>query len=56
MSYAVQATDYLDEENWQPATTVLSQTDEGAYWLVTVRDTLPLEQHPHRFMRLQVTH
>ena len=56
VSYAVQATDYLDEENWQPATTVLSQTDEGAYWLVTVRDTLPLEQHPHRFMRLQVTH
>ena len=56
VTYSVQATDSLDGDNWQPAFTVLSQTDEGAYWLETVQDTLPLEQHPHRFMRLRVTH
>jgi hypothetical protein len=52
----VQATDALDGENWQAATTVISQSDEGSYWQITVRDTVPLAVRPHRFMRLQVTH
>ena len=40
---------------WTPATTVTSQSDQGTYTLVTVRDTVPLAGHPHRFMRLQVS-
>ena len=52
--YTVQAADSLDSDNWQPATTVLSLTDEGTYWLLTVRNTVPLAENPHRFLRLQV--
>ena len=55
MTYAVQAGDSLTDENWNPATTVLSQPDEGSYWLVTVRDNVPYAENPHRFMRLLVT-
>ena len=40
---------------WEPVTTVTSQSDQGTYTLVTVRDTVPLAGHPHRFMRLQVS-
>ena len=56
VTYSAQSADSLDSNSWVPATTVLSQTDEGTYWLVTVRDTVPLAAHPHRFMRLRVTH
>jgi len=55
VTYAVQAGDSLTDDNWNPATTVLSQSDEGSYWLVTVRDNVPYAGNPHRFMRLQVS-
>ena len=54
VTYTVQATDSLTSGAWLPATMVLGQSDEGTYWNITVRDTVPLGQHPHRFMRLQV--
>jgi len=56
VTYAVETTDSLDADNWQPATKVISQSDHDGYWKITVRDTAPMEQHPHRFMRLRVTH
>ena len=54
VTYTVQAADSLDGETWAPATTVLSQTDQGDHWLVTVRDTVPYAGLARRFMRLQV--
>ena len=56
VTYTVRATDSLTANSWITATTVLSQIDEGGYWLVTVRDTVPYAGHSSRFMRLQVTH
>jgi hypothetical protein len=55
VTYTVQASDSLTGNSWNPATTVTSQTDQGTYWLVTVRDTVPSAGHPLRFMRLQVS-
>ena len=52
--YTVQSTDSLIDI-WTPATTVTSQSDQGTYTLVTVRDTVPSSGNPHRFMRLQVS-
>ncbi|MEI7910890.1 MAG: cadherin-like beta sandwich domain-containing protein [Verrucomicrobiota bacterium] len=54
VTYTVQAADSLGSGAWTPAATVLSQTDQGAYWLVTVRDNVPYATHPQRYMRLQV--
>ena len=56
VSYVAQATDSLTGNNWTPATALISQTDEGTYWLVTVRDTVPYAGYPYRFMRLLVSH
>ncbi|MEI7911860.1 MAG: cadherin-like beta sandwich domain-containing protein [Verrucomicrobiota bacterium] len=53
VTYTVQAADSLSGA-WTPAATVLSQTDQGAYWLVTVRDNVPYATHLQRYMRLQV--
>ena len=55
VTYAVQACDSLTDNNWNPATTVASQSDEGSYWLVTVRDNVPYAGIPNRFMLLRVT-
>ena len=52
--YTVQASDSLTANGWSPATTVLSQKDEGDYWLVTVQDTVPQVGHSCRFMCLRV--
>ena len=54
VTYTVQAADDLTVNAWAPATSVVSQTDQGDHWLVTVRDTVPYASHPQRFMRLQV--
>ena len=54
VTYTVQAAGDLTEGTWAPATTVLSQTDQGDHWLVTVRDTVPYAGQARRFMRLQV--
>lgn len=54
VTYTVQADDSLTFDNWITVTTVLSQTDEGSHWLVTVQDSVPQAGHPTRFMRLQV--
>jgi hypothetical protein len=52
----VQVGDSLIGNNWSTASTVVSQTDAGNFWLVTVRDTVTMAGHPARFMRLQVSH
>ena len=52
--YTVQASDSLMDDDWTTVTTVLSQTDEGSHWFVTVRDSVPKAEHPTRFMRLKV--
>jgi len=54
LTYTVQASDTLADDNWGEAATVVSQTDEGDHWLVTVRDSVPQAGHPTRFMRLKV--
>jgi len=53
-TYTVQSSDSLTG-TWATATTVTSQSDQGTYTLVTVRDTVPSSGHPQRFMRLQVS-
>ena len=55
MAYTVQAADSLNSNSWTPATTVTSQSDQGTYTLVTVRDTVPLAGHRYRFMRMLVS-
>ena len=54
VTYTVQAGDSLTIDSWTTVTSVLSQTDEGSHWLVTVRDSVPQAGHPKRFMRLKV--
>jgi len=54
VTYTVQAADALTGNAWAPATTVVSQTDGGSYWLVTVRDSVPYAGQSRRFMRLWV--
>ncbi|MCU0842526.1 MAG: hypothetical protein MUC79_12520 [Thiobacillaceae bacterium] len=54
MTYTVQVAAELSATEWNEATTVVSQTDEGDYWLVTVRDNVIQADHPKRFMRLKV--
>ena len=54
VTYTVLASDTLSGNDWSEATSVISQTDEGDYWLVTVCDTVPQAGHPTRFMRLKV--
>ena len=56
LTYTVQAGDSIGEGSWTLAPTVVEQTDAGDYWLVTVRDNVPIAGHPRRFMRLQVDH
>ena len=53
-TYTVQAVDDLTANVWAQATSVVSQTDQGDHWLVTVRDTVPYTEQAQRFMRLQV--
>ena len=59
VTYTVQVSDSLTDNDWSPAATVLTQTDPtpggGTYWLVTVQDTVPLTNNPVRFMRLRVS-
>lgn len=54
ITYSVQANDLPGANNWGPANLVISQSDQGEYWLVTVRDSVPAAEYPHRFMRLSV--
>jgi len=54
VTYTVMAGNDLSVSSWSEATTMLSQTDEGDYWLVTVRDNVTQTGHPTRFMRLKV--
>ncbi|MEI6675861.1 MAG: cadherin-like beta sandwich domain-containing protein [Verrucomicrobiota bacterium] len=55
VTYTVQAADDLTGNSWGPATIVLSQTDEGDHWLVTIRDNVPYAGQSQRFMRLQLS-
>jgi hypothetical protein len=41
--------------SWSPATAVLSEIDQGDWWLVTVQDKVPISESPSRFMRLKVS-
>lgn len=54
VTYTVQVAEDLTGNAWTPATTVVSQTDQGDHWLVTMRDTVPYAGQAQRFMRLQV--
>ena len=54
VTYTVQATGFLVGNSWLPATTVVSETDGGSFWLVTVRDNVTYAG-TQRFMRLQVS-
>ncbi|MEI6655776.1 MAG: cadherin-like beta sandwich domain-containing protein, partial [Verrucomicrobiota bacterium] len=54
VTYTVQVADDLTGNAWTPATTVVSQTDQGDHWRVTVRDSVPYAGQARRFMRLQV--
>ena len=55
VTYVVQVLDDLSGNSWVPATTVVSQIDQGDHWQVTMRDTVPYAGQPRHFMRLQVT-
>ncbi len=55
ITFTVLAGSSLDSSNWNAATTMVSQIDEGDYWRVTMRDNVLLEQNPQRFMCLRVT-
>jgi hypothetical protein len=54
VTYTVMAGEALFGNSWSEASTMLSQTDEGEYWLITVRDNVTQVGHPTRFMRLKV--
>ncbi|MEI6675686.1 MAG: cadherin-like beta sandwich domain-containing protein, partial [Verrucomicrobiota bacterium] len=54
VTYTVQVATSLTGDTWAPAAAVVSQTDQGDHWLVTVRDTLPYAGQALRFMRLRV--
>jgi alpha-tubulin suppressor-like RCC1 family protein len=54
LTYTVQVGAELSTTEWSEAATVVSQTDEGDYWLVTVRDNVIQADHPKRFMRLKI--
>lgn len=53
VTYTVQSADSLSNPPWQPATVVVGQTDQGGYWRITVRGTVPLAGQPRRCMRLK---
>jgi alpha-tubulin suppressor-like RCC1 family protein len=55
LTYTVQVTSDLTSAEWQDAGVVISQTDEGEYWMVTVRDVQPMHNQSKRFMRLKVS-
>jgi hypothetical protein len=55
LTYTVQVTSDLTSAEWQDAGVVISQTDEGEFWMVTVRDDEPMHNHSKRFMRLKVS-
>lgn len=55
LTFTVQVTSDLTSAEWQDAEVVISQTDEGEYWIVTVRDDQPMHNHSKRFMRLKVS-
>lgn len=55
LTYTAMAGEDLSDDGWSEAITVVSQTDEGMYWMITVRDNVTQTGHPTRFMRLKVT-
>jgi alpha-tubulin suppressor-like RCC1 family protein len=55
VTYTVLAADSLTNADWIPATTILSQADEGSHWLITIRDNVPIAAQPRRFMCLKVS-
>ena len=55
LTYTVQVTSDLTSAEWQDAGAVISQSDEGEYWMVTVRDVQPMHNQSKRFMRLKVS-
>jgi alpha-tubulin suppressor-like RCC1 family protein/tRNA threonylcarbamoyladenosine modification (KEOPS) complex Pcc1 subunit len=55
LTFTVQVASDLTSDVWEDVDVVISQTDEGEYWLVTVRDDEPMHNHSKRFMRLKVS-
>jgi hypothetical protein len=55
LTYTVQVTSDLTSAEWQDAGVVISQSDEGEYSMVTVRDIQPMHNQSKRFMRLKVS-
>ena len=53
--YTVQVTSDLTSAEWQDAGAVISQSDEGEFWMITVRDNEPMHNQSKRFMRLKVS-
>jgi hypothetical protein len=50
----VEASDNLAADSWFPVAVETERVEMGSYWLVTVRDAVPITSAPHRFMRLHV--
>jgi hypothetical protein len=55
LTFTVQVASDLTSDQWEDVEVVISQTDEGDYWLVTVQDDEPMHNHSKRFMRLKVS-
>ena len=52
MNYSVQLGS--DLVNWTTGSVFVGMTDFGTYRLMTVRDNVPINSNPRRFMRLKV--
>ncbi|MBC8128246.1 MAG: hypothetical protein H8M99_13980 [Gloeobacteraceae cyanobacterium ES-bin-144] len=54
VTYIIVISITLVGNNWTTITEVVSASDHGDYWLVTIKDSEPKANHPARFMRLRV--
>ena len=56
ISYLVEACAVLNTNSWSTnGLAILSTVDSNTYWLVIVRDAVPMSSATNRFMRLKVT-
>jgi len=55
ITYLVEATGALNSDSWSTnGLTIMSTVDSNTYWLITVRDAVPVSIATNRFMRLKV--
>ena len=55
LSFVVEGSDNLSSAQWSAAgITVVNQQDQGDYWLVTARDSVPIVSGSSRFIHLKV--